>query len=334
MFDPKQFAASIVLKIKDHFAKEIGEIRSDIAAIKAAEPARGSDGVGFTGALIDKSGSLVLTKTDGTTIDLGVVVGRDGEQGPSGPAGEKGDAGPSGKDGETAPIDEIRASIKAMPQDEAFSRAVLKQVRDHVASIEIPQAEKGDPGPQGEPGLRGEKGDSGESGKPGKDGQKGDPGPQGEPGLGFKSVVQNQAGELILINDQGDEKNVGVVRGAPGSDGLGFEDFSFEKTGDRDFKAVFKSEDGREKSFFASFPVPLFRGLYEAGRKYAVGDMVTRSGSLWHCDVDGVSTEPGGSEEGWTLCVKSGRNGKDGRDGEKGDAGIQGPRGRSYGEGY
>lgn len=58
----------------------------------------GRDGVGLAGALIDRSGVLVLTLADGTTRELGAVVGKDGEPGP---AGEKGDRGEQGEKGET-----------------------------------------------------------------------------------------------------------------------------------------------------------------------------------------------------------------------------------------
>src|SRR5690606_33983793 len=44
------------------------------------EPGRdGRDGIGLADALIDKDGALVLTMTDGRTKNLGVVIGRDGE---------------------------------------------------------------------------------------------------------------------------------------------------------------------------------------------------------------------------------------------------------------
>lgn len=44
----------------------------------------GRDGVSLTGALIDRSGNLVLTLSDGSTRDLGPVLGKDGAPGPSG----------------------------------------------------------------------------------------------------------------------------------------------------------------------------------------------------------------------------------------------------------
>lgn len=50
----------------------------------------GADGVGMAGAVIDRSGNLILTLTDGTTRELGLVVGRDGEKGAPGQDGKDG----------------------------------------------------------------------------------------------------------------------------------------------------------------------------------------------------------------------------------------------------
>lgn len=50
----------------------------------------GKDGVGLAGAVIDRSGSLVVTLTDGTTRELGQVVGRDGQEGANGQDGKDG----------------------------------------------------------------------------------------------------------------------------------------------------------------------------------------------------------------------------------------------------
>lgn len=46
--------------------------------------ANGRDGVGLGGALIDRTGNLVVTLTDGTTRELGIVIGKDGEAGRDG----------------------------------------------------------------------------------------------------------------------------------------------------------------------------------------------------------------------------------------------------------
>lgn len=50
----------------------------------------GKDGVSVAGALIDRSGALVVTLSDGTTGDLGPVVGKDGQSGQAGRDGKDG----------------------------------------------------------------------------------------------------------------------------------------------------------------------------------------------------------------------------------------------------
>ena len=59
----------------------------------------GKDGTGLAGALIDRTGNLVLTLTDGTTRELGQVVGKDGQNGRDGKDGLDGAAGKDGNDG-------------------------------------------------------------------------------------------------------------------------------------------------------------------------------------------------------------------------------------------
>jgi hypothetical protein len=50
----------------------------------------GKDGVGLAGAVIDRKGSLILTMTDGKTVDLGLVVGAPGQDGKDGAPGRDG----------------------------------------------------------------------------------------------------------------------------------------------------------------------------------------------------------------------------------------------------
>lgn len=59
----------------------------------------GKDGVGIAGALIDRSGSLVVTLSNGMTTSLGAVVGRDGVDGAAGRDGAPGKDGDNGADG-------------------------------------------------------------------------------------------------------------------------------------------------------------------------------------------------------------------------------------------
>lgn len=61
------------------------QIAAAVAKHLAAHPPQaGADGVGLAGAMIDRSGELVITTTKGEAIRLGVVVGRDGEDGQHG----------------------------------------------------------------------------------------------------------------------------------------------------------------------------------------------------------------------------------------------------------
>lgn len=53
----------------------------------------GKDGVGVAGAMLAKDGTLVLTLSDGTLRELGIVVGKDGAP------GERGADGTDGRDG-------------------------------------------------------------------------------------------------------------------------------------------------------------------------------------------------------------------------------------------
>jgi hypothetical protein len=50
----------------------------------------GKDGVGLAGALIDRSGNLIITMSDGTARDLGPVEGKDGKAGADGQPGAPG----------------------------------------------------------------------------------------------------------------------------------------------------------------------------------------------------------------------------------------------------
>lgn len=57
------------------------------------------DGVGVSEALINSDGHLILSLTDGSTKNLGVVMGRPGRDGMPGVPGRPGDPGLDGKDG-------------------------------------------------------------------------------------------------------------------------------------------------------------------------------------------------------------------------------------------
>ena len=57
-----------------------------------------------------------------------------------------------------------------------------------------------------------------------------------------------------------------------------------------------------------------YLGVYQDGKAYDVGQLVTWAGSTWHCN-EHTTTKPGEGSKAWTLMVKRGRDGKDGTPG-------------------
>ena len=167
--------------------------------------ADGKNGVSVAKTEINNKGELVITLSDNTVSNLGVVVGAkgdkgdkgdtgaqgiQGEQGIQGVQGEKGDTGAAGKDGvgiETITIDNGNLKI-----------TLTNETTLDLGSI------KGETGAQG---IQGEKGDKGETGA------------TGEAGVGIASADINAYGELVLIYTDGSDTNLGVVVGAKGEKG-------------------------------------------------------------------------------------------------------------------
>jgi hypothetical protein len=56
-----------------------------------------------------------------------------------------------------------------------------------------------------------------------------------------------------------------------------------------------------------------FEGVYQEGKSYELGHLVTWGGSSWHCN-EPTTTKPGDGSKAWTLMVKRGRDGRDGAD--------------------
>ena len=138
---------------------------------------------GVKAAEVTDDGKLVFTLTDGSTIDLGSVVGPEGEKGDTGAAGPQGQAGPKGEKGETG-----ATGPKGDPGE---------------------QGPQGETGPQGTPGAKGDKGDTGAQGPkgdPGETGPKGETGatgpagptgPKGDTGAGF--VIRGYYGSVSTL---------------------------------------------------------------------------------------------------------------------------------------
>ncbi len=78
--DPGKPGADVDMDVVKRLIAE--EVVMAVSTLPPAE--KGDPGVGLAGALIDRDGSLVLTMSDGSTQNLGAVVGKDGVPGRDG----------------------------------------------------------------------------------------------------------------------------------------------------------------------------------------------------------------------------------------------------------
>lgn len=119
--------------------------------------AAGQDGVGVKDAEINDKGELVITLTNGQVLNLGVVVGADGEQGPEGPQGkpgedgedgEQGPEGPQGKPGEDGEdgvgIDDITYRYEYDAEEDCFYTVIVFELSDgSTKEVKVPSAAAG-----------------------------------------------------------------------------------------------------------------------------------------------------------------------------------------------
>lgn len=80
-----------------------------------------SETKGIASAVINDNGELVITYTDGTSDNLGVVVGKDGEDGKDGQDGAPGKDGVDGEDGKTEPTDAAYPRSSSAPTAPSLS---------------------------------------------------------------------------------------------------------------------------------------------------------------------------------------------------------------------
>jgi hypothetical protein len=101
--------------------------------------------------------------------------------------------------------------------------------------------------------------------------------------------------------------------GAPGRDGVdGFACDELTATVDDDRVVTLGYRRGEVTKAIATLrlPIPAYRGVFESGRPYEKGDLVTWGGCVWHCN-GATTTRPGTGAPEWTLAVKAGRDGRD-----------------------
>ncbi len=160
-----------------------------------------------------------------------------------------------------------------------------------AAKIEM----RGEPGPPGPAGPPGEKPEDGRDGLPGVPGAAGREGPAGTNG----------------------------TNGTNGSDGLGVKDFDVIYDGRRKFTLRWANGERLvEKSF--ALPIPIYCGVWEAGKAYDANDSVTYGGNTF---IARCWTEKRPMTDDWQLWVKKGGDGTNGKEGKQGPPGPQGRAG-------
>ena len=192
-----------------------------------------SDPVSLTAANFNNRGQLILTLSDGTTLNLGNAVGENGKNGSDGRNGTDGKNGADGKDGKDG-LDGI--SVSGVDLTDA-GELVLRFSDDRMVNVgrvtgaQGVQGEKGEKGDTGAQGAQGEKGDTGAQGIQGEKGEKGDTGAQGAQGdkgeKGDTGAAGNGIQTIRLVDGtmtveltDGSKFTFENVRGENGADGV------------------------------------------------------------------------------------------------------------------
>ena len=112
--------------------RRVGGTWADIGTTDA-----GADGVSITNATINASGNLILTLSNGTTINAGMAKGNTGAVGPQGPQGVqgiKGDTGAVGPQGEQGPQGDPGP---AGMTNQAITNLISQQTDQKFAELEV-----------------------------------------------------------------------------------------------------------------------------------------------------------------------------------------------------
>jgi hypothetical protein len=141
------------------------------------------------------------------------------------------------------------------------------------------------------------------------------PEPQpGRDGVGMAGGFIDRSGSLVLTASDGTCRELGVVVGRDGKDGLSFDAFEFdvEQTGERTWRVKWTNAAGKEQVRDLRWDTVLDRGVYRAETAYEKGDMVSFGGSIWIAQRNTIE-KPGSGCKDWRLWVKHGRDGRDGK---------------------
>ena len=195
--------------------------KDGVDGINGTDGQDGKDGLGISSTSINEYGELVLEYTDGTSVNLGTVVGKDGQNGADGKDGINGQDGKDGIDG----INGTNGTDGKDGVDGQDGIGVTKTEINEKGELVIYYSDNTSSnlgvvvGADGKDGVNGQDGKDGIDGVNGQDGKDGVNGQDGKDGIGISNVEINTAGELVLTFSDNSTINLGCIVGKDGQDG-------------------------------------------------------------------------------------------------------------------
>ena len=285
---------------------------------------------------VTDAGKLIFTLTDGSTVDLGSVMGPQGPKGETGPAGPQGQTGPAGAQGETGEAGASITSItkKSQSGTTATYTIALSDGKTFDFNVETVKGEKGDKGDKGETGATGPKGETGERGPQGETGPKGDPGEKVDTGATGATGPKGDPGQTGPQGETGQTGPAGP-QGPKGDTGTGFTVKGYYGSVSALQASVKNPEVGDAYGVGAAAPYDIY--IYDGVTNAWVnnGPLQGAKGADGVDGIDGV-TPVIGANGNWYLGEtdtgkpargEKGDKGEPGADGAKGDPGETGPQG-------
>ncbi len=186
----------------------------------------GKDGISITGATINENGQLVITYSDGKSVNLDKVVGMNGQDGVGVASTEinaSGDLVITYTNGQTAVLGNVLLGTKGEPGEQgeqgqagADGISITDSVINADGELILTFSDNSQKNLGKIVGTDGKDGQNGQDGAAGKDGEDGQ---DGKDGISVSSASINSLGELVLGYSNGQYANVGKVIGADGQDG-------------------------------------------------------------------------------------------------------------------
>jgi hypothetical protein len=244
-------SGNLIITLTDGSSGDLGYIigatgptgREGASGSTGTQGPTGPTGVGVAGATLSASGHLIITLTDGSSGDLGYIIGATGATGSQGSIGSNGSQGPTGPTGVGVAGATLSASGNLII---TFTNGNTGDV-GNVIGATGPTGTQGSTGPAGKEGPTGPTGVGvsgasldangdliinldnnttinvgnviGPTGSNGSQGKDGVTGPTGATGLGVSDASLNVSGDLIIELDNNTTINVGNVLGSQGPTG-------------------------------------------------------------------------------------------------------------------